>query len=180
MEIPRRIPRYPEPAATGSVTIRSTPTAAYRVISDPPALARFTAEQYAAEWADGATGAAVGARFRGRNRNGVRRWVTTCRITDADPGRCFAFEVTAGPPGIPVSRWQYDIAPAEGGGEGCTVTETSWVRAPLWFIPAAILITGIVNRPGANGAHIATTLGRLKAHLEAAPDGTPDGATAAS
>ncbi|WP_419996796.1 SRPBCC family protein [Streptomyces boninensis] len=162
------IPRFPEPAATGSVTIRSTPSAAYRIISDPPALSRFTAEAYAAEWADGATGAAVGARFRGRNRNGVRRWVTTCRITDAEPDRRFAFEVTAGPPGIPISRWQYDIAPAgDGEGEdGCTVTETNWLRVPLWFIPAAIMITGIVNRPGANGTHIATTLERLKAHLE--------------
>lgn len=177
MPIPRRIPRYPEPAATGSVTIRTPPSEAYRIISNPPSMARFTEEAHRAVWADGATGAAVGARFRGYNRNGVHRWVTNCRVTDADPERRFAYEVTAGPgPGVPIARWQYDIAPTADG-EGCVVTETNWLRAPLWFIPAAILITGVLDRPGVNGAHIATTLERLKAHLEA-PAALRDGAAA--
>ncbi|MGW9046997.1 SRPBCC family protein [Streptomyces lydicus] len=72
-----------------------------------------------------------GARFRGHNRNGLRRWVTTSRITDADPGRRFAYEVTA-PLGVPVSRWQYDIAPSA---KGCTVTETTWTRGPCGSFP---------------------------------------------
>ncbi|KUJ67137.1 polyketide cyclase [Streptomyces albus subsp. albus] len=160
-----RIPRFPEPAATGTVTIRTTRADAYRVISDPLAMARLAEEAHRARWLHGATTARVGARFRGYNRNGFRRWVTTCRITDADPDRCFAYEVTASPLRIPIARWCYDIEPTT---EGCAVTETTWLRAPLWFIPIAMLVTGIVDRPGANGAHIATTLQRLKRHLEAA------------
>ncbi|TGB14864.1 SRPBCC family protein [Streptomyces palmae] len=160
------MPRFPEPAATGAVTIRTTPADAYRVIGDPPAMARLAEEAHRARWLYGATSARVGARFRGYNRNGIRRWVTTCRITDADPGRRFAYEVTASPLRIPIARWCYEIKPAA---EGCTVTETSWLRAPLWFIPFAMLITGIIDRPGANSAHIATTLQRLKRHLEGAP-----------
>lgn len=161
-----RIPRFPEPAATGTVPVRATPAETYRIISDPVAMARFAEEAHRARWLHGAEAPAVGARFQGYNRNGIRRWATTCRVTDADPGRRFAYEVTASPLRIPISRWQYDIEPTS---EGCTVTETNWLRAPLWFIPFAILITGVTDRIGANNANIATTLVRLKTHLEAAP-----------
>ncbi|MEU9112420.1 SRPBCC family protein [Streptomyces sp. NPDC048483] len=172
MPLPRlsRIPRFPDPAATGTVTIRTTPADAYRVVGDPPAVIRLAEEAHRARWLGGATAAAVGARFRGHNRNGIRRWVTNCRITDADPGRCFAYEVTA-PLGIPISRWQYDIAPTA---EGCTVTETNWLRVPLWFIPFAIMITGVFDRPGANNTNIDTTLQRLKRHLESPPPSAAD------
>lgn len=159
------IPRFPEAAATGTVSIRATPAETYRIISDPPVMARFTEEAHRARWLRGARAAAVGACFRGYNRNGLRRWTTTCRITDADVGRRFAYEVKA-PLGIPVSRWQYDIEPTH---EGCTVTETNWLRVPLWFIPFAILVTGVFDRMGANNANITTTLERLRSHLETAP-----------
>jgi hypothetical protein len=160
-----RIPRHPDAAATGTVTIRATPTEAYRIISDPPVMIRFAEEAHRARWLGGAKAPAVGARFHGYNRNGFRRWVTTCRVTDADPDERFAYEVAA-PLRIPISRWQYDIEPTA---EGCTVTETNWLRVPLWFIPFAMLITGVVDRIGTNDAHITTTLQRLKTHLETAP-----------
>ncbi|WP_443058770.1 SRPBCC family protein [Streptomyces sp. NBC_00400] len=111
-----RIPRFPAPAATGTVAIRTTPADAYRVVSDPPVIVRLAEEAHRARWLGGATAPAVGARFHGHNRNGLRRWATTCRITDADPSRCFAYEVTA-PLGVPISRRQHDIAPTA---EGCT------------------------------------------------------------
>ncbi|MER6046111.1 SRPBCC family protein [Streptomyces sp. NPDC001793] len=161
-----RIPRFPEPAALGSVTVRATPAQAYAVVSDPIAMVRFTEEAYRVRWLGGGTGAAVGARFQGWNRNGRRRWTTQCRVTDATPSLRFAYEVTATPLALPIARWQYDIAPTE---EGCAVTETNWMRVPLWFIPAAVLVTGVRDRMGANGSHISTTLVRLKAHLEEAP-----------
>lgn len=160
-----RIPRFPEPAATHTVAISATPRSVYGVVSDPPAMIRFAEEAHRARWLDGADVARVGARFRGYNRNGVRRWVTECRVTDADPGRRFAYEVTASPLRVPISRWQYDI---EATPEGCSVTETNWLRVPLWFVPFGMLISGVVDRMGANDANITTTLHRLKAHLEGA------------
>ncbi|MBO8186850.1 SRPBCC family protein [Streptomyces spirodelae] len=168
MRVPRpsRIPRFPNPAATGTVTINATPAAAYRVVSDPLLLTRLGEEAHRARWLGGATTAAVGARFRGYNRNGFRRWFTNCRITDADPNRRFAYEVAA-PLGVPISRWQYDIASVPDG--CCTVTETNWLRVPLWFIPFAILITGVPDRIGVNERHITTTLKRLKHRLEESP-----------
>ncbi|MFC7303808.1 SRPBCC family protein [Streptomyces monticola] len=161
-----RIPRFPEAAARGSVEIRTNPETAYGTVSDPLVMAGLAEETYRARWLGGVATSVPGARFRGYNRHGVRRWVTTCRITDVEPGRRFAYEVTASPLRIPISRWQYDIEPAADG--GCTVTETNWLRVPLWFIPAAVLITGVLNRPGVNRSHINTTLQRLKSRLEGA------------
>ncbi|HWE90530.1 MAG TPA: SRPBCC family protein [Pseudonocardiaceae bacterium] len=152
-----------KPIATGRVTISAAPAEVYSLISDPPTMIQFAEEAYRATWLAGATEAAVGAQFRGFNRNGRRRWVTTCEITELEPERRFAYEVNT-PFNVPISRWQYDIEPAD---QGCVVTESNWLRVPLWFIPLAIMITGVPNRIGANNAHIATTLDRLKEHVEA-------------
>ncbi|MGW0732078.1 SRPBCC family protein [Streptomyces sp. NPDC002851] len=173
-----RIPRFPEPAATGSVTVQVSPAEAYRVISDPVTMAGFAEEAYRARWVDGATGPAVGHTFRGHNRNGLRRWVTACRVTDAEPNLRFAYEVKTLPFGIPISRWQYDIAPHRSG--GCLITETNWLRVPLWFIPMAITVTGVINRIGTNNAHIGTTLQRLKHHLETTATSASTASTAAT
>jgi uncharacterized protein YndB with AHSA1/START domain len=151
-----------EPIATGQVTINASPAEVYELISDPTAMAEFTEEFFRARWLGGANKPAVGVRFRGSNRNGRRRWVTTCTITEAEPGHRFAYEVST-PFKVPISRWEYDLQPSA---TGCTVTERSYLRVPAWFIPFAILITGEPDRPAANKAHIATTLTRLKEHLE--------------
>lgn len=157
------IPRFPEPAAQGTVSVRADAEAVYGVISDPVAMARMGEEVQRVRWLGGATAAAAGARFMGYNRSDRRRWATTCRITDADPGRRFAYEVTATPLRIPIARWQFDI---ERTAEGCTVTETNWIRVPGPLAPVAIRFTGVPDRIGANNAHIATTLRRLASHLE--------------
>ncbi len=157
----RRIDRS-KPIATGQVTINASPAEVHRLISDPPAMAEFTEEFFRASWLGGVREPRVGARFRGMNRNGRRRWWTTCTITELEPGRRFAYEVST-PFKVPISRWEYDLQRAE---NGCTLTESSFLRVPAWFIPIAIMITGEPDRPAANKAHISATLTRLKEHLE--------------
>jgi hypothetical protein len=155
---------FKQPIAVGTITVDASPAEVYRIVSDPPVMITFAEEAYRARWLGGATEAAVGARFRGYNRKGRRRWFTDCTITDAERDERFAYHV-ATPFRLPISRWQYDIEPSP---EGCTVTETNWLRVPLWFIPFAIVITGVPDRIGANNAHITSTLERLKTHLESA------------
>ena len=75
----------------------------------------------------------------------------------AAPGGAVALNVSH--PGVPVSRWQYDIAPSGG---GCTVTESTWDRRPGWYKTPAGLLTGVMNRTDVNAAHIQATLERLK------------------
>jgi hypothetical protein len=151
-----------EPFSTGQVTVNATPDQVYELVSDPTVMAGFADEFYRARWLGGARKAAVGEQFRGHNRWGKRRWYTICRITDADPGRRFAYEVRT-PFQVPISRWQYDLSPA---GDGCVVLQRSWFRVPRWFVPMAIMITGRPDRRGVNNANIATTLANLKAHFE--------------
>ncbi len=116
----------PNPASAQSeITINASPATVYRLITDLSTLASLAEEAHAMEWRKG-DAARPGAVFKGRNRNGSRTWTTTCTVTDADPGRAFAFDVkTAGV--VPVAHWRYDIV-AEG--DGCKVTEQTWDRRP--------------------------------------------------
>ena len=144
-----------------SIEVATTPAAAYARVSDLPRMGELSPENTGGHWRGGATGPAVGARFRGRNANGFRRWSTSVVVETADEGREFSFRTTFW--AIPVSQWRYTFAPADG---GCTVTET-WVdRRPWWFKGPAGVTTGVMNRREMTGRSIEHTLGRLKAVLE--------------
>ncbi len=145
-----------------SVSIAADPAVVYALITDLPTLATLGEEVNAMEWVNGDT-ATPGATFRGRNSNGGRKWTTTCTVTDADPGRAFAFDVkTFG--FVPVAHWRYELAPAA---DGCTVTEQTWDRRPGWIRKPAEFSTGVHDREGANAEHIRLTLARLKERAEA-------------
>ena len=74
-------------SAQAEVSINADATSVYHLITDLPTLASLAEEAHPMEWRKG--GAAVpGAVFKGRNRNGLHRWSTTCTVTDAEPGHC--------------------------------------------------------------------------------------------
>lgn len=137
-------------------------TEIWQVISDITNTGKFSPETIAAEWLGGATGPAVGAKFRGRvDRNGwgLKYW-TVCRVIAADPGREFAFTVL-GPGGMPVNTWRYRLAPVDGGTD---VTESFHLHPspPLrlyWLIAGRA--RGRTNRQG-----MRETLERIKAVVE--------------
>ena len=149
------------PTAGAEVTIDADPDAVYALITDLPTLASLADEITTMEWRKG-TSAQPGAVFKGHNRNGGRQWATTCTVTDAEPGRVFAFDVRHTV--VPISHWRYDIEPTDGG--GCRVTERTWDQRPGWFKKPAGLTTGVPDRAAANAAHIKATLDRLKQKAE--------------
>jgi hypothetical protein len=152
-------------AAQASVTISAPCGEVYGLITDLPTLASLAEEAAAMKWRKGDK-AAPGAVFKGTNRNGIRRWTTTCTITNAEPGSAFAFDVVYF--GIPVSHWRYDIIPLDGTADGgCRVTEQMWDHRPGWFVKPGGLATGVMNRPSVNTEHIKVTLQRLKEKAEA-------------
>ena len=153
-----------EPSASARTTVQASPDVVYALVSDPPRMSALTEELERARWLGGVAEAAVGARFRGHNRRAWRRWSTTATVTDAEPGRRFAFEVSSFA-GIPVSRWQYDIEATE---QGCVVAEHTWDRRPSWFRPLTTLITGVRDRADQNRHNMERTLLRVKAAVEAA------------
>lgn len=149
------------PSASAQTQVDAAPEAVYALVSDLPGLEKVAAEFARGRWLDGVTRARVGARFRGTNKRAWRRWTTTVTVTDAEPGRCFAFDVTY--LGMPISRWRYDLEPA---GAGCVVRESTWDRTPAWFRPIGRLGTGVRDRAEANRRNIERTLRQLKSAVE--------------
>lgn len=148
-----------------SIDIDATPQAVYDLVADLPAMGRWSPECYRCDWEGGATEAAPGVRFTGRNRIGMRRWSTRGTVVVADAGRELTFDVSYC--GLPVSRWSYRISPRSGG--GVTLTESTEDRrgAVMRFLGAALLVgTPGVDRTRRNEDTMAITLQRLKAEAE--------------
>jgi hypothetical protein len=103
---------------TVSLEIAAEPQRVYDLVTDITQMGRWSPECVGGVWLDGATGPAVGARFRGRNKRGVARWSTTNTVVAADPGREFAFETKQS--GM---RWRYRFEPAHDGA-ATVVTES--------------------------------------------------------
>lgn len=151
-----------------SRTMRAAPETAYALISDVTRMGEWSPETTSCRWLGGATGPAPGARFRGTNRHGVRRWSTTCTVTVAEPGRRFAFEVWWGP--FPISEWAYAVTPAAA---GCTVTESWTDRRPALVTALSIPVIGVRDRATHNRRGMAATLAALAGAAEGS-DGAPD------
>jgi Polyketide cyclase / dehydrase and lipid transport len=156
-----------DPCVTATVHIDARPDVVYGLITDLPTLAALAEEAVAMEWRKGGRKDGVvrpGAVFVGHNENGGRRWTTKCTVTDAEPGRVFAFDVRHTV--VPIARWQYDITDSAGADGGCQVTESTWDRRPGWFRKLAGMATGVPDRAAANAEHIELTLRRLKQRAE--------------
>ncbi|TCP57305.1 polyketide cyclase/dehydrase/lipid transport protein [Tamaricihabitans halophyticus] len=150
-----------EPNASARIEVSATADEVYELVSDPGILAELAEEYSGYAWLDGAQCAKIGARFRGRNRKGLRKWSTLATVTDAVPGRRFAFEVSA--LGFPVARWQYDIEPGE---SGCQVTESTWDRRNTVIRFAGDVASGVTDRAAHSRRNMETTLARLKVRAE--------------
>ena len=143
------------------MTIAADPAAVYALLTDLPTFASLAEEAGAMDWHRG-DAVMPGAVFKGHNTNSGKKWTTTCTVTDAEPGRVFAFDVKSLI--VPVAHWRYDIAATDG---GCMVTERTWDRRPGWFVKPAGVATGVRDRKTANAENIRLTLERLKAKAEA-------------
>jgi uncharacterized protein YndB with AHSA1/START domain len=110
-----RTRRLPQTGAA-EVVVDATPEAVWAVLSDVTRIGEWSHECRGAEWLDGATAAAPGVRFRGRNRAGALvRWARVCVIRAVDPPHEFVWE-TVGPPLMrDASLWRVRLDPVEGG-----------------------------------------------------------------
>lgn len=145
-----------------TVHMNAPPDKVWDLVSDVTRIGSYSPETFEAEWLDGATGPAVGARFRGhvkRNGKGPVYW-TTCTVTACEPGKEFAFGV--GNKDKPLNVWRYVLEPA---GDGTDVTESFQLAdQPAFRLYWALFgwARGKTNRNG-----MRTTLERMKAEVEA-------------
>jgi uncharacterized protein YndB with AHSA1/START domain len=137
--------------------IAASPETLYGLVSDVTRMGEWSPETTGCRWLGKADGPAVGARFRGANKDGWRRWSTTCTVVEAEPGRRFAFDVSLGP--APVSRWTYTFTPA---GDGCIVTESWRDRRHTWMVRLSPFVMGVPDREDHNRQGMIATLERLK------------------
>lgn len=133
----------------------------WALVSDVTRIGEFSPETFEAQWLGGATGPALGARFRGhvkRNGRGPVYW-TTCRVVAYEPEREFGFLVEAGR--LSVNTWRYRLEPTD---DGVEVTESFELTDALplriyWGLFGRA--RGRTNRDG-----MRTTLERIKAVVE--------------
>jgi uncharacterized protein YndB with AHSA1/START domain len=144
-----------------TVHMAAPPEQIWELVSDVTRIGEYSPETFGAEWLDGTTGPAVGARFRGhvkRNGKGPTYW-TTCTVLVSEPGNEFAFGV--GPADKPLNVWRYRLEPAA---DGTDVTESfDLARTRMLRLYWALFgwARGRTNRNG-----MRTTLERIKAEVE--------------
>jgi hypothetical protein len=147
--------------------VRAEPETIYALVADVTRTPEFSPEIVECRWLDGATGPAVGARFKARNKMPNRPTFSNKPIvTITEPGRTFAFSRTE-PFGGTV-EWRYDFEPD---GNDTIVTESYTVTKPVsrfgWFIIGTVF--GRKDRQTDLHAGMEQTLQRLRAVAEHAP-----------
>lgn len=143
-----------------SRVLPASPEAVYALVSDLPRMGEFSNENTGGSWVKGATGPAVGARFKGTNAKGKKKWTTDVVVTTADPGKEFAFDVTAA--GMKVAGWGFAIEPAEGGAK---VTHYWDDHRNAVIAKLTGMALGVPDRASHNRAGMEQTLAKMAAAL---------------
>lgn len=149
--------------------VDAAPDVIYDLVADVTRMGQWSPECVACEWVDGATGPAVGARFRGRNRRGLARWSNRPRVVTAERGREFSF-VATDPIGRDMTKWTYRLEPTS---SGTDVTESFEMvhSIPLYIRLSDRWLMGIKDRQIDLEANMRRTLAALKVAAEAAVAG---------
>jgi len=144
--------------------IAATPEAVYDLIVDISQMPKWSPECVECRWLDGATGPAVGARFRGRNRHGVARWSNRCRVVACDRGREFSF-VAPDLRGRDTTRWTYRFVSEPPGTE--VLESFELLRTlPFYIRLSDRYIMGVKDRRADLEANMRQTLERIKEAVE--------------
>ena len=107
--------RYADgPTAEVSRVFAASPDELWAYVADINLPARFSSEFQGAEWLEGATEPALGARFRGTNEHPVvGSWQVECTIVEYEPVRVIGWVVED--PADPAARWRFSLEPVDGG-----------------------------------------------------------------
>jgi plastocyanin len=148
--------------------IAASPEVLYALVADVTRTPEITPDIVKVEWLDGATGPAVGARFKATNKQGRGpNWSNKPVIVTVEPGREIAWARTE--PFAGTVEWRYRF---ESEGTGTRVVESYEVTKPLrlmgWFIIGTLY--GMKDRRAELRASMLRTLDRLAEITEAATE----------
>jgi hypothetical protein len=101
------------PTMECSIRVAASPEAAWALVTDITLPARFSPELQSVEWLDGATGVAVGNRFRGHNKHRARgEWTTESLVSEVEAGRRWVWQVCNWDGEVSAS-WGFEVEPGK-------------------------------------------------------------------
>ena len=129
--------RYADgPSTEVEILVDAPPSRVWPLVCDIDLPSRFSGEFLGGEWTDGSEGAAVGARFKGRNKHeAAGEWETTSTVVACEQERAFAWEV--GDPDNPSATWGFELEPQ---GEG------TLLRQRARFGPGPSGLSAVIER----------------------------------
>jgi Polyketide cyclase / dehydrase and lipid transport len=141
------------------VHVDAPPDVVYGIVSDVKRMGEWSPETTKCDWLAGATGPAVGARFKGTNKRGFVTWSTKPTVVVAEPGREFAFDVGTD------TRWRYRF---DADGAGTKLTESfEMLRDLRWYYAfAERWLMRVRDRRADLERGMAATLERIKRVVE--------------
>ena len=145
-----------------SAVVSAPPAAVYAVVSDVTRTGEWSPECVACEWTGDATAPAVGATFRGTNRQGKQQWTMDAVVDEAEPGERFSFHTERD--GQPRTRWGWRLEPAGDG--GTRVTQFYERLAPAGVVRRLVERVVMGGREKHNAENMAASLERLKGIVE--------------
>jgi hypothetical protein len=123
-------PRIPR-AGEAEVTVPARIESVWRVIADVTRTGEWSHECRDVRWLGGATAAAPGVRFRGRNRSGWVNWSRTCEMMTVDRPHRIAWRTVVTFPFFDSTDWIISLEPADGGTRIRQTYEVTW--CPRWW-----------------------------------------------
>jgi hypothetical protein len=142
--------------------VAAPPERVYRLVSDVTRIPEWSPEVVGCTWLDGATGPAVGARFRARNKKGWFSWSNKPVVDVADAPREFA--VTRTEVGGGSIRWTYRLVP-DGSGTEVELRYDVLQPVPVGLHVVLRLLLGVRDLKDDLHANMRTSLERISAIL---------------
>ena len=140
------------------IQIQAPPDRVYDLVSDVTRMGEWSPEATGGEWLDGASGPALGARFKGTNKRGWMKWSTKPKVIAAESGREFAFDTGS-------TVWRYKLTPS---GAGATdVVESFESGDTIVDKVITLAMGGTAKREKEIVKGMEQTLSKLKAAAEA-------------
>lgn len=103
-----------------AVEVAATPEQVWALLADVTRAGEWSHETQGGEWLDGASAAAPGARFKGRNRNGRTRWSRVCEVLTAESPRTISWRTVPTRLYPDSTVWTYELTPTD---QGCRITQ---------------------------------------------------------
>lgn len=143
------------------VRMAATPSEVWGLLADPTRMGDYSPEFVAGRWLGEVTEAAPGARFRGANRLGWRRWSTTCTVTALEPDRRIAWDVAVA--GLPIATWSYEL---RADGDATVVMESFTDKRGRIVKVLGRLVRGVTDVRSHNQVMMNRTLEALRVEVE--------------